>query len=241
MSKVVDYYEVYTGETRTLALRVVTGNGAPFSLENVIEMEARFKKANGGVLSKTLSPIKQSAKVAFSQLGSFYDVVGDARSIQLYNAPAVGHYFWFKVIDGVNIQNDPVDIGLGHQVDILLADSASTIATKFYNAVNLVIAAFTATNIVLNEVTVTNVTGGVATTPAVNNNAAIIVIEVAGKAPGITITNDKLGKYVVILAPEDTSALLVGDRQAFSIIITFTTGIRKVTYRSSLTVSRQVV
>lgn len=50
-----EYFQVYTGEDRDLPLRIINIDGTPFSLVGATEIEARFKKADGGVLSKKLT------------------------------------------------------------------------------------------------------------------------------------------------------------------------------------------
>lgn len=125
--------------------------------------------------------IAQIRRLTFSQVGSFYDVIGAAKAIQLYNSPAVGHYFWFNVTDGTNTQTDPVLTGTGHQVDILTADTSAQIAVKFAAVVAAVSAAFTETHATASQVLVTNVTAGADTSAdSVTGTAAVLLVTVAG-------------------------------------------------------------
>jgi hypothetical protein len=126
--------------------------------------------------------IAEITQFTFSQAGSFYDVIGAAKALQLFNSPAVGHYFWFNVTDGSNVQTDPVLSGTGHQVNILTADTLAQVATKFFNAVVLVSAAFTATNPSAGVVNVTNVTAGTATDATATGSAAAILVSTQGAA-----------------------------------------------------------
>lgn len=130
--------------------------------------------------SPDASAVAEVTQATFSQAGSFYDVVGAAKAIQLYGSPAVGHYFWFNVTDGSNSQTDPTLVGTAHQVDILSADTAAQVATKFHAAVAAVSAAFTATNAVSAQVIVTNVVLGAASNASSTGSAAAIVINTQG-------------------------------------------------------------
>lgn len=118
----------------------------------------------------------------FTQGGSFFDVVGAAKAVQLFNYPAVGHYFWFSVTGGSNSQTDPGLTGTGHQVALLPGDTAAGVATKFTAAVALVTAAFTATNPALTESFVTNFTSGPVAAPTVLGTAATVVAVTVGSA-----------------------------------------------------------
>ncbi len=95
------------------------------------------------------SGTKEITNVLVNQAGAFFDVVGAAKNFRAYAAPfqtAGGeiHYFWYKVTNGVNVQTDPAPGGTGHQVDILLADTAVQIAAKTAAVVNAVTDKFTA-------------------------------------------------------------------------------------------------
>lgn len=124
--------------------------------------------------------VAEVTKFTFSQLGSFYDVIGTAKAVQLFNSPAVGHFFWFNVTDGANTQTAPVLTGTAHQVDILSADTSAQVATKFYNAVALVVADFTATNATASEVIVTNVTAGSVTDATATGTACAVLVTTQG-------------------------------------------------------------
>lgn len=227
-----EFFQVYTGEDRVLPLRVINLDGTPFSLVGVTEIEVRFKKADNGVLSKKYTSASEVTKFTFSYAGSYYNLVG-SKNIQLD-----GNYFWFKVTDGSYTQVDPVLVGVGHRVDILMADTPAQIATKFYNSI-LLVSGFTATNLVSGQVIVTNVTPS--DVPDATGTAATINIQTYGYASGVTVINGVLGKLSVSVSSTDTSQFLIGERQSFAVTFTFPTGIRKVNYRTSLTVDKQAV
>jgi phage tail sheath protein FI len=141
-----------------------------------------------------VAAIAEVTQFTFSQVGSFYDVVGAAKAIQLYNSPAVGHYFWFNVVGGSNTQTDPVLVGTGHQVDVLPGDTLAQVATKFHNAVALVVAAFTSANPSSGVVNVTNVTAGTATDATATGSAAAVSVTTQGAA-AISTVDDALLIY----------------------------------------------
>lgn len=240
-----EYFQVYTGEDRTIPLRVVNIDGTPFSLVGVSEIEARFKKADGSVLSKKKNPASEVTKYTFIQAGSFYDIASAGKALQLYSTNIVGHYFWFKVTDGTNTQTAPSLVGTAHQVSILKLDTAAQIATKFFTAVNL-LGLFSSVNNGLGVITLTNTfTGSVPDASGSPSNAqgiaATISVSVNGYDSAISVVDDVLGKYSITLKEEDTLQLLIGERQTFTIVFTFPTGKRKVNYRNLISVDRQVV
>ena len=131
----------------------------------------------GEVTGETyLATEQEVTQFTFSQAGSFYDVAGAGHALQLFNAPAVGHYFWFSVSDGAETQTDPTLTGVGHEVALLTADTSAQIATKFFAAVAVVLAAFTATNAVASQVIVTNVTTGSVTDATATGVAAAVSV-----------------------------------------------------------------
>lgn len=122
--------------------------------------------------------IAEVTQFTFSQAGSFYDVVGAAKAIQL-----VGHYFYFVVTDGANFpQTDPALSGTGHAVNLLAADTLAQVATKFHAEVAAVVAAFTATNPSAGVVNVTYVTAGVQADATATGSAAAISVTTQGAA-----------------------------------------------------------
>lgn len=130
-----------------------------------------------------VAAVAQVRRLTFSQTGAFYDVIGAAKAIQLYNSPAVGHYFWFFVTDGANVQTDPTLAGVGHQVNILTADTSAQIAIKAAAVVATVSAAFTETHAVASQVLVTNVTAGADTSAdSISGTAAALLVTVPGAA-----------------------------------------------------------
>lgn len=120
----------------------------------------------------TSENVAEVTRFTFSQLGSYYDVVGAAKAIQLYTFAGVGHYFYFVV----NTETDPALVGTGHIISVAALDSSDTVATAFYTAVNLITGVYTATNAVASQVVVTNtVAGGVTDATATGTAAAISV------------------------------------------------------------------
>jgi len=125
--------------------------------------------------------VAQELSIVFSQMGSFYDVAGPAKAIQLYDSPAVGHYFWFSVTGGSNVQTDPGLSGTGHQINISPGYSAALVATAFNNSVNNNASAhFISTNATAGTAVVTNVTAGACTAASATGSAAAISVVIAG-------------------------------------------------------------
>lgn len=143
----------------------------------------------------------------FSQAGSFYDVSGAAKALQLFNSPNVGHFFYFVVSGGSNTQTNPVLTGTGHAVNILNGDTAAQVATAFFTAVAAVSAAFTATNPSPGVVHATNVTAGTATDATATGSAAAVVVNTQGAA--------------AISAVDETLLLYQADPGAWSVDIGF--------------------
>lgn len=124
------------------------------------------------------------SKATFTQLGSFYDVVGAGKAIQLYDGTDTGFYFWFNVTDGTNgPQTDPSLVGTGTQVDILAADTAAQVAIKFAATVDS-LAGFDAPVPPSTVVYVTNAVGGVATNISATGSAAAVIVTSEGVAKG---------------------------------------------------------
>jgi hypothetical protein len=128
----------------------------------------------------TSSSVAEVTKFTFSQAGSFYDVAGAAKALQLYTAAGAGHYFYFTVSDGPNTQTDPALTGTGHEVVVAMADTSAQVATAFHTAVNLVTGVYTSTNSVASEVNVTNTTAGAVTNATASGTAAAITVTTAG-------------------------------------------------------------
>lgn len=187
----------------------------------------RTGSANTSVSQCYLNPsltaaVKQVTKFTFSQLGSFYDVTGPAKAIQLYDDSATAFYFWFSVTGGMHTQTDPGLSGTGVEVVISQGDTATSaqIATEFYTAVNSSGPGtfFTATNGTAGQVVVTNADGGVLPTPnMVSGNAAALSVV----TPGANIGG---GTFLAVLATialiEVTSDLLTIIDPGGSLLIT---------------------
>ena len=124
------------------------------------------------------------SRATFLQVGSFYDVVGAGKAVQLYDGTNTGFYFWFNVTDGTNApQTYPSLIGTRTQVDLLMADSAVQVAVKFAAAVDSLpefVCPVPPSNVAL----VTNAVGGVATDISVTGTAASVLVVSQGLAKG---------------------------------------------------------
>jgi hypothetical protein len=123
------------------------------------------------------------SRATFLQLGSFYDVVGAGKAVQLYDGTNTGFYFWFNVTDGTNTQTDPSLVGTGTQVDILVADTPAQIAVKFAAAVDS-LPEFVSPVPPSNVASITNAVGGIATDISVTGTAATVVVMAQGVAKG---------------------------------------------------------
>lgn len=123
--------------------------------------------------------VAEVSSVVFSQTGTFYDVVGTAKAIQLYGAGNAGHFFWFNVTDGSNSQTAPSLVGTGHQVDILAADTSAQVAQKFAAVVDA-LAPFGAPVPGASTVTVTNAATGSVTDASATGTAAAVTVTTQG-------------------------------------------------------------
>lgn len=128
--------------------------------------------------------VSEVSTATFTQVGSFYDVVGAGKAIQLYDGTNAGQYFWLKVTDGANVQTDPVLVGTGNEVDILAADTPAQIAVKFAAVVAGLVGVFTAPVPPSTVATITNVVGGPATDISATGSAASVSISQQGSAAG---------------------------------------------------------
>jgi len=174
--------------------------------------------------------VAEVSALTFAEDGSFYDVVGAAKNLSLYAAPAnARHYFWFNVTDGANTQTDPAPGGTGHQVDILTADTAAQIATKFQAVVDALTTLFDAV-VALAVVTVTNVSDGSVTDAVVTGSGVTANISTQGITEVnqvdecVLIYGNSPGAYNNSIAVKVvTDPLLVKEPNAF-IIQVFKTG-----------------
>lgn len=136
--------------------------------------------------------VAEVTTVTFSQVGSFYDVSGTAKAVQHYDGANAGHYFWFNVTDGSNVQTAPSLVGTAHQVNILAADTSAQVATKFAAIVDA-LAGFVAPVPGASIVTVTNAVAGVATDATATGSAAAILVSIQGAAISFTGTDPAPG------------------------------------------------
>lgn len=157
--------------------------------KDILEVDAVPSAGGGtpapvGSLAMLSSFIRESSRFTFSQPGSFYDVSGAAKAVQVYSFPSAGHYFWFNVTGGSNTQTVPALVGVGHQVDILSADTSAQVATKLFTAVALLSTLFSAVNGTPSVVDITNVDGGDVTDASVSGSATALSILAQGSEIG---------------------------------------------------------
>jgi hypothetical protein len=129
--------------------------------------------------------VPEVSRATFTQLGSFYDVAGAGKAVQLYDGTNAGYYFWFNVTDGTNSpQTDPSLVGTGTQVDVLMADTPAQVAVKFAAIVDAVTGIFAAPVPPSNVVTISNLVGGIATDISVTGSASTVLVMSQGLAKG---------------------------------------------------------
>ena len=125
------------------------------------------------------------SKATFTQLGSFYDVVGAGKAVQLYDGTNAGFYFWFNVTDGTNgPQTDPALVGTGTQVNVLMADTPQQVAIKFAAIVDSLTGVFAAPVPPSNVAIITNAVGGAATDISATGSAAVVNVTSKGMTKG---------------------------------------------------------
>jgi len=163
---------------------LITVNGKDILEVDAIPSSGPGAPAPVGSLAMYDLAVAEVSRLMFSQAGSFYDVVGAGKAIQLYDFPVDGHYFWFFVTGGANVQTDPVLTGIGHQVAVLPGDTAAQVATKFFTEVAALSSDFTAVNSVSAQVDVTNVSPGAATDASVTGAAAVASVLTQGSETG---------------------------------------------------------
>jgi len=177
-------------------LGLVTINGKDLLEVDVNPASGGGTPAPVGSLALLNESVAEVSRFIFSQAGSFYDVVGAAKALQLYNFPAVGHYFWFSVTGGANTQTDPALVGVGHQVAVLPGDTAAQVATALFAAVAAVVADFTAINSVSAQVDVTNTVGGNVTDSSASGSAA---------AASVLTQGSEIGRNYIKIGAADTA------------------------------------
>lgn len=197
ISNLSDSTRTYEHKNETAASVTVSGSTSVTLLSSPTYAMRSGDKVTFNSITKPALSIGQAevSTAAFSSVGSFYNVAGVAKAIQLYDNNNVGHYFYFRCTDGLNLgTTDPGLVGTGHVVNLLLADSAATVATKFAAAVDLLVE-FLAPAPGGTTVTITNASnGGPVTDITETGSAAIVSVLTQGEyqisvAPG--------GNYIV--------------------------------------------
>lgn len=107
---------------------------------------------------------KEKTTVLINNTGSFFDTSGAAGKYFTLDSgsPDAPHYFWFKATDAGSPSTDPAPGGTGHEVDILLADTAAQIATKL-NAIVAALTTLFTSSVATATVTITNFNIGAVT------------------------------------------------------------------------------
>lgn len=120
--------------------------------------------------------------------GASFDVSGAGQSLIFNSAlDATTYRAWFNVTDGANSQSDPSTTETGIQVDVLSADDASALASKFQAAVALAAPGDFAGASVAEVATITNQNAG-DTTDALDGSPASSVA-IAVQTQGVTEVN----------------------------------------------------
>jgi hypothetical protein len=151
-----------------------------------------------GVATFTVGTPERTSCV-FSQPGTFYDVSGPAKAIQLYDGAGAGHYFWFRVLGGSNTQTDPALVGTGHEVDVDQTDSPEIIAFWFHRAVRLLYASFAVNNDNPTDIRVANIVPGAVTDASATGSAAAVSVLTQGAA-GTPVDNGLLCSFTPSIA-----------------------------------------
>ena len=169
--------------------------------KDILEVDA-IPSAGGGTAAPVGSLamynqfVRESSRFTFSQAGSFYDVSGAAKAVQVYSFPSSGRYFWFFVSDGANVQTDPALVGTGHMVSILSADTSAQVATKLFTAVALLSTLFSTVNGTPSVVDITNVAGGDVADSSVSGSAAALSVLAQGS---------EIGRQYIKIGSSDTA------------------------------------
>ena len=94
-----------------------------------------YTAATGGITTTSPFPntggVPEETNITINNGGAFFDVIGAAKYFNLKSAnDATSYYVWLNVTNGANTQTDPVAVGTGVQVDILLGETDAQIAVK---------------------------------------------------------------------------------------------------------------
>ena len=167
--------DIFTVAQKTaLAIDAIGAFGASLYSATVV----RVIQANAGTVAdatNSTANVGVTVQTQGTELTNTYDVNGDALHWYLTAQNGTEYYVWMNVTDGSFTQNDPAVGGkTGIQIDIVKADSQTSIATKTQTAIDL-IGAFGATSSTT-FVTVTQaVTGPVVDAVDVDANVTITI------------------------------------------------------------------
>lgn len=157
------------------------------SNRNIFVFNPGTTKFNAGTGLVTLDTTTAPEITDITMLAaSTLDVVGAALSWTLFSANDVTDYYvWYDVTDGANAQSDPSTAGTGIKVDVLLADTATDVATKTAAAIDL-LGDFDAISLNL-VTTVTNTASGPTTDAADVDTGFTISVILNGLDPDVEI------------------------------------------------------
>jgi hypothetical protein len=118
----------------------------------------------------------------------------------LHDGANAAHYVWYLVSDGLNgPASDPAPGGTGHQVTILLADTATQIAVKTAAVVDA-LAGFISPVPTTATLKVTNAVAGPATDATAGTSGATIAVLTQGAAANSTISTDFVSTKTIATA-----------------------------------------
>ena len=182
ISNLSDSTRVYEHKNETASSVAVTGGTSVTLLAPPIDPIVSGDRVTFDSVTKSVLSVGQAevSTAVFSQLGSFYNVAGAAKAIQLYDSTGAGRYFYFRCTDGLNLATtDPGLVGTGYVVNLLVADTASTVATKFAAVVDA-LTQFIAPAPGGTTVTITNASNGTATDISATGSAAAVSVVTQG-------------------------------------------------------------
>ena len=166
------------GQLRIIRVAPTGAAKATLTVDTKLKFDAKYLGAYGNLIKVTIgdtaadvAAVSEVYGITFSNVGSFYDVVGTGKHFRLAGG---AQHIYFNVTDGANQpQTAPVISGsTANVVNILAADTAAQIAVKA-EAVIEGIAGFDST-VLGATVTVTHTTAA-AQTDAVDVNASVAI------------------------------------------------------------------
>ncbi len=184
-----------SGGTSTLSW---TGTGTPPALGltlpgDIITLGTGFASNNQGSFSITSSGVAQTQIAQFTfPAGSTFSSSGAGDYFEVFSgSPGNKYYIWFSVNGGSN--TDPAPAGFtGIEVTINASDSASTVASEVYTAINGHMTGLSASYVALTNVVTIATTATAATDSPVDVSmpaAFSFVVSQTGQEPFLTFIN----------------------------------------------------